>query len=301
MSTEKVLLIINPVSGRQRANRMLYKIINFLCQSGCIPTVFITTKKGDALNIIKENAKEYSRIICFGGDGTLSEVFNGVSDIDVQIPIGYIPTGTINDLAYSLGLSKKWNEGINIAINGQSQRIDVGSFGGAQRFSYVASFGAFTQVSHETPQWLKNLMGRMAYMIYGVLSLTGIKSHIVSITADGKEIFDDFVFGSVSNSKILGSLIRLDKSEVAFSDGKFEVLLVKTPKNLSGLINTLLSILTQNYNNNFVYLFKASKVSFSFENNTDWIVDGEYADTLKTVCIENIQRKICIFVPNKVE
>lgn len=288
MQKQNILLIINPVAGKKKANKTIYQIVDSLCKNNCKTTLFITTKKGEATNIIIEHAHECQKIICCGGDGTLSEIISGLVQLNMNIPVGYIPTGTTNDLAHSLNLPTNIDTAIEATTNGHIQKHDIGAFNEGKYFSYVASFGAFSEVSYSTPQWLKNFFGHIAYVFNGILSVANIRPHKVKVVADGDEIAGDFIYGSVSNSKVIGGIVKFLESDVSFDDGKFEVLLVKQPRSIKDLGGIIKGVFHHQYDYQNICFFKASKVSFSFEKDTEWTIDGEYAGTLDSVQIKNL-------------
>ncbi|WP_099204499.1 diacylglycerol/lipid kinase family protein [Scatolibacter rhodanostii] len=287
MEKQNTLLIINPIAGRKKARTILYKVVDSLCRNNHKITIFTTTSKGEATQIIREYASDMQKIICCGGDGTLNEVLSGLSRENLQIPVGYIPTGTTNDLAHALGLSVNVKKAINVTLDGNIRKHDIGSFNENQYFSYIASFGAFTKVSYTTPQWIKNLIGHTAYILYGIFNLNDIHSHRVKVVADGNEISGDFIFGSVSNSTVIGGIVKLAKSDIHFDDGKFEVMLIRTPKNAKELKKIIQGLVHRRYDSRHVYFFKASDLSFHFEESVKWTIDGEYAGTANEVEIKN--------------
>jgi len=296
MAKENILLIFNPVSGRQKARTMIYRIVNFLSENNCKTTIFATTKQGDATKLVKEHGLECDRIICCGGDGTLNEVFSGLAAMDIKIPVGYIPTGTTNDLANALGLASNEKRAMHLALNGYPRELDLGTFNDDKYFSYVASFGAFSNVAYETPQWLKNHLGRASYFFYGISEIGEIRSHRVRIIADDTEIDGDFVYGSVSNSTIIGGLVKLPEESIRLDDGKFEVMLIRTPKDPFDLHHIVQGLANQDYRDDAVLFFTASQVSFTFEGDVPWTVDGEYAGESRKVNITNMQQRVNIMV-----
>jgi len=307
----KILLIINPVSGRQKARGMMYKIVDFLCHNHCKTTIFTTLHRGNATEIVKAHAVEYDKIICCGGDGTLNEVFTGLAELDLEsryTPVGYIPTGTYNDFSRSLGLNQGLPKLLDIALNGAIQDLDIGMFssnayenrGKHRYFSYVTSFGAFTKVAYETPQWLKNHMGRASYFFYGLSEIADIRPYAVKMVADGMKIEGEFVFGSVSNSTVFGGMSIFPDNMIRFDDGKFEVLLVKPVKKAKDLQTILQGLLMHEYHTDHedsVIFLTASELSFSFEDDVPWTVDGEYAGDIQNVQIHNIHCNARVLVP----
>lgn len=296
IDVQKILLIVNPVSGRQKARTLLYPIINFLSGNGCKTTVFSTTCQGDATSLVRRYGAEHDMIICCGGDGTLNEVFSGVARLSFAVPVGYIPTGTTNDLANALGLVSSLKEAINLTLFGRERELDLGSFNDDKYFSYVASFGAFSKVAYETPQWLKNRLGRASYFFYGISELADIRSFRVRVNADGNAIDGDFVYGSVSNSTVIGGLVKLPEESIKLDDGVFEVMLIKTPKDPMDLHLIVQGLANQDYNEDAVMFFTAKEIEFIFEDEVPWTIDGEYAGENRLVNICNLQRKVKIMV-----
>lgn len=290
MQKLNVLLIINPVAGRRKARYAAFQIIDMLTRNGCKTTVFTTSQKGDAVEYVKAFGGEAQRIICCGGDGTLNEVITGLALADLHVPVGYIPTGTTNDLAHALNLPTKIDKAIYVALGDGMRGYDIGKFNDNQYFSYVSSFGAFSNASYGTPQLIKNMFGRVSYLINGVLRIGDIRPHKVKVVADEREIEGEFIFGSISNSTIIGGTLRLPEADIEFDDGKFEVTLIKNPTSPKEFRDGLYGILAQQYKEEqHIYFFKARKITLTFEESTEWSIDGECAGVHETVTIENLK------------
>ena len=285
---QSTLLIINPVSGRRKIKPLLYKVVDLLCKHGCKTTIFITTGPGEAARIAKEYSHDFERIICCGGDGTLNEIFSGLMEAGARLPVGYIPSGTTNDFANTLGLPKGIAKATLTALEGQAGDIDLGFFNGSKYFSYVASFGAFTNASYKTPQWLKNFLGRPSYFLYGVSSVMDIRPYSAKIVADDKEIEGEFIFGSVSNSAFIGGFKPFPQDFVCLNDGLFELLLVRAPKSPKDVQAIVDNMLKRSYNDKQVVLIKAKKLLFTFTESVPWTVDGEFAGDVPQVEIDNL-------------
>ena len=88
---KKLMLIINPVSGRRTSLRFLPDIIGIFSANDYAVTVFPTTKSGDATDFAMHYGNEFDLIVCIGGDGTLNEVISGIIRSDCHTPLGYIP------------------------------------------------------------------------------------------------------------------------------------------------------------------------------------------------------------------
>ena len=158
---KKLLFILNPCAGTRKAAKVLPEILSVFNRADYDVRVYVTGESGDAVGAVKRLAPGVDLVVCCGGDGTFNETVNGLLQANYRIPVGYIPAGSTNDFATSLGLSSDPVEAARQIVEGTPQWYDAGSFGG-RCFSYVASFGAFTKASYSTPQSAKNLLGHVA-------------------------------------------------------------------------------------------------------------------------------------------
>lgn len=279
--SEKIFLIINPVSGKLKARSSLFDIVQTLSESSEFPpTVAMTEYKGHAEKLaLLASAGGYDRVICCGGDGTLNEVINGVMRSKKKIKIGYIPAGSTNDVASGIGISSDPITATINALDGNDTELDVGNFNDERFFSYIASFGIFTASSYSTPQEVKNIFGHFAYVLEGIKDLTSVQSIHVKCEVDGKEYEDDYIFGAVANTFKIGGIVKLKKDVVKLNDGVFELVLVKKPENINDLNRIAVSVRSSNFDNDMFVFTKAERISFTLPSNTVWSVDGEEQKT----------------------
>lgn len=295
---KKALLIINPFAGRMRSRTGLFDIVYILSKNDYEVTVHVTTKKGDAIEFLaKSCSPDYSVVICCGGDGTLNEVVTGIMKLPSPVPIGYIPSGTANDLAASLGLSRNIRKSVNVILSGTLQGHDIGKFNNDMYFTYIASFGAFTKVSYATAQPAKNAIGYLAYFFEGIRNVGEIRPYRVSVRSDELETEGEFLLGAVMNTVSAGGIFKLNRKLVDFGDGKFEVLLIRNPLNAQELRDIVRSLTKQQFDNRYVNFFKTSKISFESDKPISWTVDGEFGGDNTRVEIENLHRAVQIFRP----
>lgn len=283
---KNMLFVMNPYAGMRRANRYLPDIITIFNQAGYLVRIFMTTGPGDCCRIVRENAKDMDLVVCAGGDGTLNETINGLLTQGLDIPIGYIPCGSTNDFANTLKLPTNVLQAARNIVQGTPKRYDVGNFGG-RYFSYVASFGAFTRASYATPQSFKNALGHTAYILSGIQELSQLKTERVRIEIDGTVIEDDFLLGAISNSTSVGGILTLDPRKVDMTDGKFELLLVRSPKNLTELNECIQALQKQTYNCGMVTFRSAQKLRILANPDMPWTLDGEREDGHSQVDVEN--------------
>lgn len=295
---KKMLFIYNPKAGKAQIRNKLADILDVFTRGGYEITIYPTQRCEDAMEKTEKRSKEYDIVVCSGGDGTLDEVVTGMIRSGFRTPIGYIPAGSTNDFGGSLGLPKNMVRAAENIVNGNDFACDVGSFN-EDVFVYIAAFGLFTDVSYETGQDMKNVLGHMAYLLEGMKRLSAIRSYPMRITYEDTTIVDDFIFGMVTNSVSVGGFKRITGKNVKLDDGVFEVTLIKRPKNPIELNNIMVSLLNRDIDTDAMYCFRTSKVEITSAEPLPWTLDGEYGGTHTKVVIENICRGIDIRVEQK--
>jgi len=294
---KRLLLIMNPASGTRKANPHLSEILSIFSQADYECVVWMTRKRGDATELTALRGAEADLIVCIGGDGTFNEVVTGAVNAGIQTPIGYIPAGSTNDFAASLGLPKNVIQAAQAIVAGRPQAYDVGRFQD-RCFTYVASFGAFTKTSYATSQNVKNALGHLAYLLGGIKELSSLHSYHVAVTLDdGEREEGDYIFGAVSNSTSVGGILTLDPEIVDMNDGWFELLLVKYPKNPAELGEVILSLTSQKYDSPSLLFRPARKLLVEADPDMDWTLDGEFAKGSDLIRIENLHSAIRVMVP----
>ena len=282
---------MNPCAGTKKANKYLTDILMLFGKYGYQSRVYLTEAAGDARMFASANAKKSDLVVAIGGDGTFNEVVSGVLESDCNVPIGYIPAGSTNDFANSLKLSKNIMRAAADIMEGAEMQLDVGSFNG-RIFSYVASFGAFTEASYKTPQSAKNTFGPLAYALEGMKDLANLKSRHLKIVADGVKIEDDFLFGAICNSTSVGGVISLDPKLVDFSDGLFEILLIKFPKDWFELNEIVIALSSKKYKTKLITFLSAKNIEIETEEQINWTLDGEFAPGEKLISVKNLNQAI---------
>ena len=298
MADKRMMLLVNPNAGRGGYKAVLGGILQVFCADGWQPTVFFTRNAGDAPFLVEQNAANYDMVVCMGGDGTLSEVCAGMirSGTSERVPIGYIPLGTANDVARTLGLSPRPLQAAKNLLKGQARPYDVGQFGADAFFTYVAAFGAFTEVSYETPQEAKQALGHMAYMLEGIRTLGKLTSYHAIVEYDDGVLDGDFIFGGVTNSTSVAGLVKLDDHAVDLADGMFEVLLVRKPQDLLDLSDLVSAALSMDFSGPNISFLKSREVRIMFSDPVAWTRDGEDGGKHRDVFIQNRHPGVNIIV-----
>jgi len=290
---KKLLFIMNPFAGQKKANKVLPEILMVFTEAGYEIQVAMTTGAGSASRIAAERGAGADLIVCCGGDGTLNETITGLLRADLQIPVGYIPSGTTNDFASSLKLSHNPVQAAKDIVEGQAVSYDVGKFGD-RYFSYVASFGAFTKASYAVPQTVKNALGHTAYVLGGISELSQIRNEHVRMEIDGEVVEDDFLFGAICNSTSIGGILTLPPDQVDMGDGIFEVMLIRAARNLNEITECLMAVQNQTYNCSMITFRTARSVKITADPFMAWTLDGEKANGLREITAENLHHAIRI-------
>lgn len=289
------MLIVNPVAGKNQAKGALCSLLAEFSKYGYVATVYMTTAHGDATKYAKEHGNKFGLVVCMGGDGTLSEVINGLMELDERPRLGYIPMGTTNDLASCLKLTKDVKTSVQKIVYGNTMPLDIGEFDG-KYFAYVAAFGAFTEVSYITPQDTKQALGRIAYILEGMSHLSKITPIHARVEYDDGEVDGNFIFGAVTNSTRVAGIVKLDPSTVLLHDGIFEVLLIRNPGNIAQLNSIISKILTQKYDDESIVYLHSKKITFTFDNDVAWTLDGENGGKYSQITANNLKHSINIIV-----
>lgn len=293
---KQMLFIYNPHAGKAQIRSNLLDIIDTFVKAGYEVTAYPTQKQGDAIEITMNRREGYDILVCSGGDGTLDEVVNGMLRSTHKIPIGYVPAGSTNDFANSLSIPKNMVKAADVVVQGNLFPCDMGAFN-QEYFVYVAAFGLFTDVSYETKQEMKNLLGHTAYLLEGTKRLTSIKSYPLRIEYDDQVIEDDFLFGMISNSLSVGGLKNFTGKNVKLDDGLFEVTLIQRPKDLMNAQGIARDLLRGESESSYIYAFKTRKLKISSMDSVPWTLDGEYGGSHKIVELKNLQKVLKMIVP----
>lgn len=291
---KKVLFVINPRSGKGRISRHLMSILDLFSANGYRVETYITQKPLDAREKTAQAGRRADLIVCSGGDGTLNEVISGMMELKKIPVLGYIPAGSTNDYASSLGLSRRMEKAARTVVEGKPFTADVGQFGEDRYFVYIAAFGAFTEVSYLTPQDKKNVLGHQAYMLEAVKSLTDIRGRWMKVEWEDGELEGEFLFGMVTNTISVGGFKGLVSRDVALNDGYFEVLLIRMPRNPVDLSNIVSYLFLKEEENELVYRFRAKRVTVRAKEEVDWVLDGEFGGARQEVEIVNLEKRIRI-------
>lgn len=292
---KKLLFVYNPKAGKAQIRTKLADILDVFAAAEYDIVIVPTRKRGDAVKAVEQREESYDLVVCSGGDGTLDEVVTGMMRSGFRTPIGYIPAGSTNDFGGSLALPKNMIRAAETIINGRDFPCDIGAFN-EDVFVYIAAFGLFTDVSYETKQDVKNVLGHMAYLLEGMNRLSAIKSYSMKVTWGDRVIEDDFIFGMITNSMSVGGFKNITGKNVKLDDGVFEVTLIKKPRNPVELSSIMVSLLNRNIDSSYMYCFRTAELILESKEPVAWTLDGENGGSHRKVTVKNICKGIDIRV-----
>ncbi len=298
---KRMLFIFNPHAGKEILKPQLSDVLDIFVKGGYEVVAHPTQGYQDAYRkILEYDPSMYDMIVCSGGDGTIDEIVSGMMERapEDRRPVSYIPAGTTNDFACSLHIPRNVLKAADNAVHGSSFGCDVGQFNDTY-FAYIAAFGLFTDVSYETTQEMKNVLGHLAYVLEGTKRLFNIPSYKIKVTHDGETIEDEFIYGMVTNSKSVGGFRNMIGKNVTFDDGLFEVTLIRTPKNPLELQEIVAALLVEQADSKHMYTFRTGHISFESVEEIPWTLDGEFGGSHDEVEINNLKQQLQIMVPKK--
>ena len=296
---KRMLFIFNARAGKGSIKNRLADIIDIFIKGGYEVRIHSTQSYMDGLKVAKKYGGDYDLVVASGGDGTLDEIVTGLLKGGHTTPIGYIPAGSTNDFAKSLHVSKNMLQAATDIVEGLPHAFDVGRFND-DLFVYIAAFGLFTDVSYETNQDLKNILGHAAYILEGTQRLFNIKSYQLLVRWEESQLEGEFIFGMVSNTTSVGGFQKLTGPDVMLDDGVFEVMLVRKPKNILEL-NEIIASLLGNADTKLIEAFKTSSLNIVCEEEISWTLDGEFGGEHREVNIKNMKHAVQIMLPKNEE
>ncbi|MCI9314759.1 MAG: YegS/Rv2252/BmrU family lipid kinase [Lachnospiraceae bacterium] len=292
----RMLFIYNPRAGKAQIRSNLLDIIDIFVKAGYEVTAYPTQARGDAVKAVKERSAGYDIVVCSGGDGTLDEVVSGMMKCEEKLPIGYVPAGSTNDFANSLKIPKSMIKAADIVVSGEDFACDIGTFNN-DNFIYVAAFGIFTDVSYQTKQDAKNVLGHAAYLVEGVKRLPAVRAYPLKISYSDQVIEGEFLYGMVTNSYSVGGFRGITGQNILLDDGLFEVTLIRKPSNPLDLNSIILALVDKRVKSEHIYTFKTSKLVVESEDPVSWTLDGEFGGDHCKAVIENRQQVLNIKIP----
>lgn len=297
MNRKKVLVLINPNSGKKNSKESVLDALNVFSAKNYQMEIYLSQKPMDVTHYIEENGKRFDVVAVFGGDGTLNEATNGLMKLKHKPVISYFPTGTMNDFGTNFGLTNDMKQCANIACEEHIESFDVGKMN-SRYFNYVAGFGAFCNVSYETKQELKKQIGNLAYIIKALHEIPNLHPYHVKMNLDGKVFEKDLMFGLIINGNRVAGFEMVEQADNTFKDGLFDIILVEHTPNPLELYNYPLGVLHPELNMKYVERYQAKSIFIESQEKLAWTLDGEEGEETLVARVENISQVLQIYARN---
>lgn len=292
-----MLFLFNIKAGTSGIRNKTADIIDIFTRGGYDVLAHPSQSATDMEDFIKARGNEFDVVVTCGGDGSLNDTINGLMALENPPALGYIPTGTMNDFAASHHLSNNMMIAASDIVHGDITYTDVGCFNG-RYFSYVAAFGAFTDVSYDTPQSTKNILGKSAYILEAVKRIPLLGSNHMKIKCNDLEFENDFIYGMACNSLTVGGISLDRKGDLELDDGRFNVILIR--KGISDILNAsvmLNSVLMGLEKSKHIDFIRTNRVTITSDKPISWTLDGEFGGDVTEATIECIEKNLKIIVP----
>lgn len=294
---ERPLFVINPVAGTSDPEQVLNSFDHYCELFGWQPVVHETSQDDDLEKVVRAGLQKGCDVaLAGGGDGTVAEVASAL--VGCQTPLGIIPLGTGNQLAWQLGLPADYKQAIEL-IGEQPEMICLDAMRIKERYFLLnASAGFSSAMIKQTTRQEKRKLGILAYFWNGIRLVLGIQPYKFILDIDGKgysrrasEIF-------ISNNFLFRNQDFLTDIEMRGDDGQVEVFVLKA-RTLWDYIKLFLSLFKRNIRqlHHLEYISAKQQVEINSTNPVPFQADGEILGTTP-VRIEVIPQAIRVLVPS---
>ncbi len=207
MLMERWTVIINPVAGGSKRNHYHKSLEDALKKKDIQHKVYRTKGPLHAAEIAENISRNSSVLIIVGGDGTISEVINGICRSESKPALGILPTGSGNDTIKSLGIKNNLDHSIKTIINGRTKTISVGRCNRNRYFVNIMGVGFDGSVMSN--MWcMREKDGKppkkVSYNRALLKTILHYKSLPLKVKIDNKKINDRFFMLSVANGTTFG-------------------------------------------------------------------------------------------------
>ena len=288
----RILVICNPISGGGRASKLAKRLQGLLEGRGHGVELFLTSAAGDARRRASQVDSKVDRIVSVGGDGTLSEVLNGLED-PTRIPFTQLATGTANLLAHDLNLPYDAEGVSHLLEHGAIRHLDLG-LAGERRFLMVVSSGFDAMVTLEAQGNRSGTMNYARWLPSIIKVLREYEPPQFTVNVDDREPIEGQLV-IVSNVRNYGGLFTM--ADRAVCDSGYLDVCVLTRAALPGLVRALVGGLTGGLSRTegVVYV-QGTRIGITSSRSVPVELDG---DPFGTTPIEIIvkPRQVPIVVP----
>ncbi len=262
-------------------------VVERLCEAGYHNIeVHPTRSTGDAARTARAaRADGCDLVLAVGGDGTASEVVNGLTEFNVRAEqpspkqpiLGFIPSGTSNDFASALRIPGDVRKALQIITKGHCAQVDIGCINARRSFNYIVAAGAFTRLTYTTPHRLKRILGVWAYLKDILREFPLItKPFRLRLSVDGQEVSGKYVIALIINSPNFAGMRKVIP-KACMDDGVFDILLLpkSSPKVFWSAIRSMALGVDESILDAGILHLQGRRITICSEKELDWNIDGE--------------------------
>jgi diacylglycerol kinase (ATP) len=295
MSMKRARIIYNPTSGREAVRKHLPEVLEILENAGYETSAHATTCEGDAIEAARLAVeRRYDLVVAAGGDGTISEVVNGMAEQEYRPKLGIIPVGTTNDFARALQIPRDIVAAAKIIAQGDRIPIDIGRMN-EKYFINIGGGGSLTELTYDVPSKLKTVLGQLAYYLKGIEMLPSLKATNMSIEYDGKLFEGEAMLFLIGLTNSIGGFEKL-APDASINDGMFSLLILKKT-NLADLIRIAsFALRGEHIHDPKVIYTQANRIKVYSDEKVLLNLDGEFGGVLPAEFV-NLYRHFEVFVP----
>lgn len=298
------LFIYNPNSGKGKVKKKYDFILGELRKKFDSVEVYESTGPKQITSVAYDACGKYDYLVFSGGDGTFNEVLQGISKAEVKPTLGYIPSGTVNDIARTFKIKRNIKGAVKNILEGEEKAVDCMKINGEYAM-YVCGAGLFTKSSYETDQKNKRAMGKIAYFVNGALKELKYEHFDVNIETDGYSLNTTAILLLFINSKSIAGM-PINKDAV-LDDGIIDCVVVKHERKkgffrwLGGLfIVAGYFLIRKKYHNKNLIRLKGNHFKITTPDNVIWNFDGEKGNS-GSIDVSIMHKSIKIIVPKTKE
>lgn len=296
----RALVLYNNYSGKNKAALKLDYICTILKTKYEIVECFKSTHPKSITECILEKGTSYDLILGVGGDGTVNELINGIMRLNKKPILAYIPEGTCNDAARTLGLTKNLKKTLKTIIAGDSRKIDAFKVND-KYFIYGLAAGCFTEISYNASFRVKRKFGKLAYYLQGLKAYKHTKAVNITIENEKEKISGSFALFLALNSRYLAGFKIHRKNRIYLNDGELRLTLIKKSNKIMNIIDFgMFLVFGEAYKHNMLHL-NSSRFSIFSEDNIVYNTDGERFDSPNNINVEVIPKSIEVIISKRVK
>jgi diacylglycerol kinase (ATP) len=295
-------VILNPYSNRWNSQKRWAECEAALNAAGIRFDFVVSERKGHIVELAEQAAREnFSPIVIAGGDGSVGDVAQGLmqaapSEKEAIGPIGILPTGSANDIAFALGLPTNLYEAARVIANGKTRAMDLGKLN--DRY-FVNNSGAglepYVTLKHEKIHWIKGI-GR--YLVAAVQGIVDKPEWSGKLKWDDGEHAGKFSMISIGNGRRTGGFFMTPHADPF--DGRLTLAFGYRPTRL-GLFRALPRAFNEDKNSyvemDGMYEFHAKKIYVHLDQPSPVHTDGEmFPEWMQDFEYEILPKKLKVIV-----